>query len=71
MDENRNPIEGTEMEFDCDCVLLSVGLIPENELSNDLGVEMDSRTHGPIVYENMETSMEGVFASATLCMCMI
>ena len=66
VDENRNPIEGTEMEFDCDCVLLSVGLIPENELSNDLGVEMDSRTHGPIVYENMETSMEGVFASGNV-----
>ena len=66
VDENRNPIEGTEMEFDCDCVLLSVGLIPENELSKDLGVEMDSRTHGPIVYENMETSMEGVFASGNV-----
>ena len=41
VDENRNPIEGTEMEFDCDCVLLSVGLIPENELSNELGIEME------------------------------
>ena len=39
---------------------------PKNELSNDLGVEMDSRTHGPIVYENMETSMEGVFASGNV-----
>ena len=66
VDENRNPIEGTEMEFDCDCVLLSVGLIPENELSNELGIEMDPRTHGPIVYENMETSMEGVFASGNV-----
>ena len=66
VDENRNPIEGTEMEFDCDCVLLSVGLIPENELSNGLGVEMDSRTHGPVVYENMETSMDGVFASGNV-----
>lgn len=66
VDENRNPIKGTEMEFDCDCVLLSVGLIPENELSNELGIEMDPRTHGPIVYENMETSMEGVFASGNV-----
>ena len=66
VDENRNPIEGTEMEFDCDCVLLSVGLIPENELSNELGIEMDTRTHGPVVYENMETSMDGVFASGNV-----
>ena len=66
VDENRNPIEGTEMEFDCDCVLLSVGLIPENELSNELGIEMDPRTHGPVVYENMETSMDGVFASGNV-----
>ena len=66
VDENRNPIKGTEMEFDCDCVLLSVGLIPENELSNELGIEMDPRTHGPTVYENMETSMEGVFASGNV-----
>ena len=66
VDDNRNPIEGTEMEFDCDCVLLSVGLIPENELSNELGVEMDSRTHGPVVYENMETSIDGVFASGNV-----
>lgn len=62
VDENRKPIPGTEIEFDCDTVLLSVGLIPENELSKEAGVEIDRRTNGPVVYENMETSMEGIFA---------
>ena len=62
VDENRMPIPGTEMEFDCDTVLLSVGLIPENELSKNAGLELDRRTSGPVVYENMETSAEGIFA---------
>ena len=66
VDENRNPIPDTEIEFDCDCVLLSVGLIPENELSKDLGVQIDSRTQGPIVYENMETTLPGVFAAGNV-----
>lgn len=59
---DRKPIPGTEMIFDCDTVLLSVGLIPENELSRAAGLEMDGRTNGPVVYENMETSIPGVFA---------
>ncbi len=59
---DRKPIKGTEMEFECDTVLLSVGLIPENELTRGAGIEMDGRTNGAIVYENMETSIEGVFA---------
>ena len=59
---DRRPIPGTEMTFDCDTVLLSVGLIPENELSRNAGIEMDPRTNGPKVYENMETSIPGVFA---------
>ena len=59
---DRRPIPGTEMTFDCDTVLLSVGLIPENELSRGAGVEMDPRTNGPRVFENMETSIPGVFA---------
>lgn len=59
---DRRPIPGTEMVFDCDTVLLSVGLIPENELSRAVGLEMDSRTNGPVVYENMETSIPGIFA---------
>ncbi len=68
VDENRTPIPGTEMAFDCDTVLLSVGLIPENELSRAAGIEIDPRTNGPVVYENMETSLPGVFAAATWCM---
>ena len=62
VDENRRPIPGTEMEFDVDTILLSVGLIPENELTKQAGIEMDPRTKGAIVYENMETSIPGVFA---------
>ena len=61
VDSARNPIPGTEMEFDCDTVLLSVGLIPENELTRAAGIEMDSRTNGAVVYENMETSVPGIF----------
>ena len=60
--ENGKPIPGTEMEFDVDTILLSVGLIPENELTKQAGIEMDPRTKGAIVYENMETSIPGVFA---------
>ena len=60
--DDRLPIPGTEMEFDCDTLLLSVGLIPENELTRGAGIQMDMRTNGAIVYENMETSIPGVFA---------
>ena len=59
---DRRPISGTEMVFDCDTLLLSVGLIPENELTRRAGIEMDRRTSGPSVFENMETSLPGVFA---------
>ena len=62
VDENRRPIPGTEMEFDCDTILLSVGLIPENELSRQAGVGLDGRTKGPAVYENMQTDIPGIFA---------
>lgn len=62
VDENRKPIEGTEKEFDVDTLLLSVGLIPENELSKNAGVILDKRTNGLIVSENMETSKNGIFA---------
>ena len=62
LDENRQPIPGTNLEFDCDTVLLSVGLIPENELTRAAGIEMDPRTNGAVVYENMETSVPGIFA---------
>ena len=66
VDENRQIIPGTEMVFDCDCVLLSVGLIPENELTRNAGIQMDPRTNGPVVYENMETSVAGIFASGNV-----
>ena len=56
---DRRPIPGTEMVFDCDTVLLSVGLIPENELTKGAGIAMDPRTSGAQVYENMETSTPG------------
>ncbi|EOH97468.1 NAD(P)/FAD-dependent oxidoreductase [Enterococcus pallens] len=62
VDENRRPIPGTEQTFECDTILLSVGLIPENELSRSAGVVMDNKTSGAIVYENMETSIPGIFA---------
>ena len=66
VDEKNQPIPGTEMEFDVDTVLLSVGLIPENELTRSAGITMDSATSGPVVYENMETSAEGIFASGNV-----
>jgi NADPH-dependent 2,4-dienoyl-CoA reductase/sulfur reductase-like enzyme len=62
LDENRNPIEGTEKEIECDTVLLSVGLIPENELSSDTGVDLHNTTKGPIVNNKMQTNVDGVFA---------
>ena len=66
VDEKNQPIPGTEMEFDVDTVLLSVGLIPENELTRSAGITMDPATSGPVVYENMETSAEGIFASGNV-----
>jgi len=62
VDENRGSIPGTEIVFDCDTILLSVGLIPENELTRAAGIELDMRTGGAVVDENMETSLPGVFA---------
>lgn len=62
VDEHRQPIPGTERTFECDTLLLSVGLLPENELTRAMGAEMDPRTNGAVVYENMETSIPGVFA---------
>lgn len=62
VDDQRKPIPGTEMTFDVDTILLSVGLIPENELSKQAGIQLDPHTKGAYVYENMETSIPGVFA---------
>lgn len=56
------PIPGTEEDYDCDTLLLSCGLIPENELSRDAGVEMNPVTSGPVVNESLETNIKGVFA---------
>ena len=62
VDEKGRPIPGTEEDYACDTLLLSVGLIPENELSGSMGVEMNRITSGPVVNESLETSIEGVFA---------
>lgn len=62
VDENRRPIPGTEEFYECDTLLLSCGLIPENEISRGLGVDMNPVTSGPFVNESLETNMEGVFA---------
>lgn len=62
VDENKRPIQGTEMHFDCDTVLFSVGLIPENELSKDAGVTLSPKSKGAVVYDNRETLIEGIFA---------
>ncbi|MCR5189635.1 MAG: FAD-dependent oxidoreductase, partial [Treponema sp.] len=62
VDSNRKPIPGTEEYVECDTLLLSVGLIPENEISTACGVSIDSSTSGPIVNEHMQTSVPGIFA---------
>lgn len=62
VDEKGKPIPGTEEEYECDTLLLSVGLIPENELSGGMGVELSRVTSGPVVNESLETNIEGVFA---------
>lgn len=63
---DRKPIKGTEKEFEVDTLLLSVGLIPENELSRSAGIEGDRRTNGLMVSESMETSIEGIFAAGNV-----
>jgi NADPH-dependent 2,4-dienoyl-CoA reductase/sulfur reductase-like enzyme len=62
VDKNLQAIPGTEEEISCDTILLSVGLIPENELTGEVGIELDPVTRGPIVNENRETEIEGIFA---------
>ena len=66
VNENLKPIPGTEEYIDCDLLVLSVGLIPENELSEQLDIEMDPRTRGPVVDEQMMTSVPGVFAAGNV-----
>ncbi|MDK2855271.1 MAG: hypothetical protein PWQ41_192 [Bacillota bacterium] len=62
VDEKLTPIPGTERRVPCDTLLLSVGLIPENELSRDANIELDPVTGGPVVSDEMETSLPGIFA---------
>lgn len=62
VDDKGKPIPGTEEDYTCDTLLLSVGLIPENELSQGMGIEMDRVTSGPVVNESLETNIPGVFA---------
>ncbi len=66
VDEHLKPIPGTEKEYACDTLILSVGLIPENELSLSAGVELDVRTKGAIVDENYQTCVDGVFAAGNV-----
>lgn len=62
VDEKLKPVPGTEEYIPCDTLLLSCGLIPENELSKGIGVEISEVTNGPVVNESLETSVPGVFA---------
>lgn len=66
VDEHLKIIPGTEKEYECDTLILSVGLIPENELSLSAGVILDIRTKGAIVDENYQTSVPGVFAAGNV-----
>ena len=66
VDAHGKPIPGTEKEYSCDTVILSVGLIPENELSLDAGVELDPHTRGAFVDEHYMTGVEGVFAAGNV-----
>lgn len=66
VDENMQIIEGTQEDYDCDTLILSVGLIPENELSLKAGIKLDNNTKGPIINENYETSVEGIFVAGNV-----
>lgn len=66
VDERMRPIAGTEFDIDCDTLLLSVGLIPENELSKWAGVEMAPLTNGPLVDQHRETSVPGIYAAGNV-----
>lgn len=66
VDENMQAIPGTEKEFSCDTLILSVGLIPENELSIDAGVLLDGHTKGAYVDENFQTNVDGIFAAGNV-----
>ena len=62
VDDQRRPIPGTEFDIPCDCLILSAGLIPENELSKSAGIRLSPATKGPIVDDDLMTSLPGVFS---------
>lgn len=66
VDEHLQPIPGTEKTYHCDTLILSVGLIPENELSLDAGVTLDNRSKGAVVDENYQTDRDGIFAAGNV-----
>ncbi len=66
VDDRRQPIKGTERYIECDTLLLSCGLIPENELTKSAGVTLDGVTGGAVVSENRETDVEGIFAAGNV-----
>jgi NADPH-dependent 2,4-dienoyl-CoA reductase/sulfur reductase-like enzyme len=66
VDECLNPVNGTEEIIKCDSLLLSIGLVPENELSKKAGIEIDPLTGGPVVDSNMETSVPGIFSAGNV-----
>ncbi|MCL2866401.1 MAG: NAD(P)/FAD-dependent oxidoreductase [Clostridia bacterium] len=63
VDENRRPVPGTEIDFSCDTLLLSVGLIPENELALGAGLNLSAATGGVLVDDRFETEIDGVFSA--------
>lgn len=66
VDEKRRPIPGTEKEYACDTLILSVGLIPENQLLENAGIAIDPHTNGAIVDENLQTSVPGIFSAGNV-----
>lgn len=62
VDDTMTPISGTEKQIPCDTLLLSLGLIPENELAKNIDIEIDAHTGGPMVNQRLETTLSGVFA---------
>ena len=66
VDKRWNPIAGTERVISCDTLLISAGLIPENELTKSIGIELDPVSGGPVVDNNMQTSCPGIFAGGNV-----
>ena len=66
VDEDKKPIKGSEIHFDADTLLLSVGLLPENELSRKAGIPLSPITGGPVVDDTFSTEVEGIFAAGNV-----